>query len=29
VLGRNVDVVTEESLYWLLRRRILAEAKPP
>jgi predicted nucleotidyltransferase len=28
VLGRPVDVVTEESLYWLLRRRILKEARP-
>lgn len=28
LLGRDVDVVTEESLYWLLRRRILREAKP-
>ena len=28
VLERKVDVVTEEGLYWLLRRRILAEAKP-
>jgi hypothetical protein len=28
VLGRKVDVVTEDGLYWLLRRRILAEAKP-
>jgi predicted nucleotidyltransferase len=28
VLGRKVDVVTEEGLYWLLRRRILAEARP-
>lgn len=27
-LGRKVDVVTEDGLYWLLRRRILAEAKP-
>lgn len=28
LLGRNVDVVTEDSLYWLLRRRILREAIP-
>jgi predicted nucleotidyltransferase len=28
LLGRDVDVVTESSLYWLLRRRILKEAKP-
>src|SRR5438105_9240902 len=28
LLGRHVDVVTEDSLYWLLRRRILKEAKP-
>ena len=28
VLGRRVDVVTEEGLYWLLRRRILQEARP-
>jgi predicted nucleotidyltransferase len=28
LLGRKVDVVTEESIYWLLRRRILKEAKP-
>jgi predicted nucleotidyltransferase len=28
LLGRPVDVVTEDSLYWLLRRRILKEAKP-
>jgi len=28
VLGRKVDVVTEEGLYWLLRRRILQEARP-
>jgi predicted nucleotidyltransferase len=27
LLGRRVDVVTEDSLYWLLRRRILKEAK--
>jgi len=24
----KVDVVTEESIYWLLRRRILKEAVP-
>lgn len=28
LLGRKVDVVTEGSLYWLLRRRILKEARP-
>ena len=28
LLGRHVDVVTADSLYWLLRRRILKEAKP-
>jgi hypothetical protein len=28
LLGREVDVVTEQSIYWLLRRRILKEAKP-
>jgi predicted nucleotidyltransferase len=28
LLGREVDVVTEESIYWLLRRRILKEARP-
>jgi uncharacterized protein len=27
LLGRPVDVVTEEGLYWLLRRRILKEAQ--
>jgi uncharacterized protein len=27
LLGREVDVVTEDSLYWLLRRRILREAR--
>lgn len=27
-LGCEVDVVTEEGLYWLLRRRILKEARP-
>jgi len=27
-LGQPVDVVTESGLYWLLRRRILNEAKP-
>ncbi len=26
--GHPVDVVTEDGLYWLLRRRILKEAKP-
>ncbi len=28
LLGRKVDVVTEDGLYWLLRRRILKEAHP-
>ncbi len=28
LLGREVDVVTEQGLYWLLRRRILKEARP-
>ncbi|MBZ0169773.1 nucleotidyltransferase [Candidatus Methylomirabilis lanthanidiphila] len=27
LLGRKVDVVTEKGLYWLLRRRILKEAR--
>lgn len=28
LLGVKVDLVTETSLYWLLRRRILNEAQP-
>lgn len=28
LLGRHVQIVTEDGLYWLLRRRILREAKP-
>ena len=28
LLGNHVDVVTEQGLYWLLRRRILQEARP-
>lgn len=28
LLGRRVDVVTEDGLYWLLKRRILREARP-
>lgn len=28
LLGRKVDVVSEKGLYWLLRRRILKEARP-
>jgi hypothetical protein len=28
ILGRRVDVVTSNGLYWLLRRRILKEARP-
>ena len=28
LLGRQVDVVTDDGLYWLLRRKILQEARP-
>ena len=28
LLGQQVDVVTPDGLYWLLRRRILKEARP-
>ncbi|HVQ77471.1 MAG TPA: nucleotidyltransferase family protein [Candidatus Binatia bacterium] len=28
LLGRKVEVVTEDGLYWLLRRRILKQARP-
>jgi uncharacterized protein len=28
VLERKVDVVTEDAIYWLLRRRVLKEAVP-
>jgi predicted nucleotidyltransferase len=28
LLGRKVDVMTEKSVYWLLKRRILQEARP-
>lgn len=28
LLGQRVDVVTTNGLYWLLRRRILKEARP-
>jgi predicted nucleotidyltransferase len=28
LLDCKVDVVTEDSIYWLLRRRILREARP-
>ncbi|MDX2030074.1 MAG: nucleotidyltransferase family protein [Blastocatellia bacterium] len=28
LLGRRVDLVTDKSIYWLLRRRILKEAIP-
>jgi predicted nucleotidyltransferase len=28
LLGKRVDVVTSNGLYWLLRRRILKEARP-
>lgn len=28
LLDREVDVVTEDGLYWILRRRILSEARP-
>lgn len=26
LLGRKIDIVTDDSIYWLLRRRILKEA---
>lgn len=28
LLRRKVDVVTDDSIYWLIRRRILKEARP-
>lgn len=28
LLGRKVDVIPDDSVYWLLRRRILREAQP-
>jgi predicted nucleotidyltransferase len=28
LLGRRVDVVPDDGIYWLLRRRILKEAQP-
>ncbi|MCX6376300.1 MAG: nucleotidyltransferase family protein [Armatimonadetes bacterium] len=28
LLGREVDVVADDAIYWLLRRRILKEARP-
>lgn len=28
LLGRTVKVVTEDGLYWLLKRRILPDAQP-
>ncbi|MHB0979254.1 MAG: nucleotidyltransferase family protein [Thermoleophilia bacterium] len=28
LLGRDVDVVTEQGIYWLLRRKIVREAVP-
>ncbi len=28
LLGVKVDVISEDGLYWLLRRRIIKEAKP-
>jgi predicted nucleotidyltransferase len=28
LLGRPVDVVPDDNIYWLLRRRILKEAQP-
>jgi predicted nucleotidyltransferase len=28
LLGRKVDIVTESGIYWLLRRRILKQARP-
>ena len=27
-LGRKVDVLTENAIYWLLKRKILREARP-
>ena len=28
LLGRPVDIVPDDAIYWLLRRRILSEAQP-
>jgi uncharacterized protein len=28
LLGRKVDLVIDDSIYWLVRRRILKEARP-
>lgn len=28
LLGRKIDIVTDDSIYWLLRRKILKEAIP-
>ncbi len=28
LLGREVDVVEDDSIYWLIRRRVLKEARP-
>jgi len=28
LLGREVDVVDDDSIYWLIRRRVLKEARP-
>jgi len=28
LMGRKVDVVSEDGLYWLLRRKIMKEAQP-
>jgi predicted nucleotidyltransferase len=28
LLGRKVDVVIDDGIYWLLRRKIIKEAKP-
>lgn len=28
LLGRKVDVVTEDGIFWLLRRKIIKEAQP-
>jgi len=28
LLGRNVDVVTENGLHWYIKERVLSEAKP-
>ena len=28
LLGRKIDLITDDSIYWLLRRKILKEAVP-